>query len=270
MTCPRSCNSYSQSWFQKPGPWHQGHFSFCPISLPLLVLSLLWVLEQRACWSRGQCSLNLRPNWCSLWWAQLSFDFSEGNCANPKQLTPVCVPSAHCRASCGSSHVYWAKRWGNEWMRKRRREGSASSPRTKPFWQLLRLGNRSRSSWEKLLVSLDELNLLILKKRLRYKVAGWRPQVHRSRASPGTQVSWGPLFPLALGRDQGQEDLSCLVWASWQVTPASLHLISPNQFAKLPLMLSGNLQAVSSQGTAVTAGITATWGETDINGIIKD
>lgn len=43
-----------------------------------------------------------------------------------------------------------------------------------------------------------------------------------------------------------------------------------NQFAKLPLMLSGNLQAVSSQGTTVTAGITATWGETDINGIIKD
>ena len=31
-----------------------------------------------------------------------------------------------------------------------------------------------------------------------------------------------------------------------------------NQFAKLPLMLSGNLQAVSSQGTTVTAGITAT------------
>ena len=122
MTCPRSCNSYSQSWFQKPGPWHQGHFSFCPISLPLLDLSLLWVLEQRACWSQGQCSLNLRRNWCSLWWAQLSFDFSEGNCANPKQLTPVCVPSADCRASCGSSHVYWVKRWGNAGMRKRRRK----------------------------------------------------------------------------------------------------------------------------------------------------
>ena len=35
----------------------------------------------------------------------------------------------------------------------------------------------------------DELNLLTLKTRLRYKVAGSRTQVHHRRASPGTQLS---------------------------------------------------------------------------------
>lgn len=75
------------------------------------------------------------------------------------------------------------------------------------------------------------------------EVRGLRLHSHFRRARPGTQVSKAFLLPWVRIKDTDLSK-SHLKWASRQVTPASVFLISPNQFAKLPLILSGNLQAV--------------------------